>query len=75
MKGCHLEDGLPTLSSDLYGTWKLEVDGRTVAEGELPTLHTSPQSEETLNLDLPSLEFARGEEAFLTLAFAQQVLY
>lgn len=51
----------------LRGVWKLEVEGREIAAGELPVLDAAPGEWQTITLDLPA-EIAAGE-AFLMLQF------
>ena len=51
----------------LRGTWKLEVEGREVAAGELPVLNAQPGDWQTMTLDLPNE--IPGGEAFLRLQF------
>jgi beta-galactosidase len=54
----------------LRGSWRLAIDGRTVAEGKLPALATMPQSESKVPLRLPRLALKPGEEAFLHVTFS-----
>jgi beta-galactosidase len=54
----------------LRGRWRVAVDGRTVAEGELPRLKTAPRTEEKIPLALPALKLKPGEEAFLHVTFS-----
>ncbi|MFZ3008691.1 MAG: glycoside hydrolase family 2 TIM barrel-domain containing protein [Phenylobacterium sp.] len=58
-----------TTLADLAGTWALEVDGRVVAEGKLPSLATAPGATERVALDLPKPEIPPGQEAFLMVRF------
>jgi beta-galactosidase len=59
-----------TTLADLQGRWTLEVDGREVASGSLPTLGAEPAGGETVTLDLPRPSLAEGQEAFLSVRFA-----
>jgi len=59
-----------TTLSDLTGGWTLEVDGISVASGDLPALKTAPGQTETLTLPCPDLTLKPGQEAFLMLRFA-----
>lgn len=53
----------------LKGTWELKVSGRSVAQGELPPLHTAPQAIEDVPFKLPVFSVAPGEETFLNFHF------
>ncbi len=53
----------------LKGQWELKVNGRSIAQGELPTLHTAPQTVEDLAFTLPAFSIAPNEEAFLNFQF------
>ena len=52
----------------LRGEWNLEVEGREVARGELPTLQVEPGQWQTMTLDLPTN--IEAGEAFLMLRFS-----
>jgi beta-galactosidase len=54
----------------LRGSWRIAVDGRTVAHGKLPRLRIAPQSVETVPLKRPRLALKPGEEAFLHITFS-----
>lgn len=54
----------------LRGAWRLAVDGRAVAEGELPRLNIAPQTTGKVALKLPRLALKPCEEAFLHLMFS-----
>jgi beta-galactosidase len=58
-----------TTLADLAGSWSLEVDGRTVASGDLPPVATPPGGCETIVLDLPRPAIRADQEAFLMIRF------
>jgi beta-galactosidase len=53
----------------LHGKWDLKVNGRVIAQGELPSLNTPPQAIEELAFPLPSFTIEPDEEAFLNFQF------
>lgn len=55
---------------DLAGTWTLEVDGQSIAGGDLPRLSTAPGTVDLVTLDLPDLTTLAGGDALLMLRFA-----
>jgi beta-galactosidase len=59
-----------TALDDLRGTWRLAVNGHTVAEGRLPVLKTAPQTTAKVPLVLPRVDLKPGDEAFLHVAFS-----
>ncbi len=55
--------------SDLRGEWTLEIDGKAIKSGKIPTLKTAPGQSETIGIKLPRPEMSRGQEAFLMVRF------
>ena len=55
----------------LRGTWKLEVEGREVASGELPRLEAAPGDWQTMTLDLPPT-MPPGEALVMLQFFARE---
>ncbi len=54
----------------LEGTWRLEVDGRTVQRGRFPRLALAPQTGSTCRLPIHKpVRMRRGEAAHLCLSF------
>jgi len=54
----------------LRGTWRLAVNGATVAEGALRPLKIAPQTTAKVPIRLPRLDLNPGDEAFLHVTFA-----
>ena len=55
----------------LRGTWRLEVEGREIASGELPVLGAAPGDWQAMTLDLPD-EMPNGEALVLLQFFARE---
>lgn len=53
----------------IRGEWELKVNGSRKAKGKLPVLRTAPQKGERIDLKLPAVTVAAGQEAFLDLRF------
>ncbi len=49
----------------LTASWRLEVDGKTIAKGDLPRLNLKPQEFRAFKIPFPAPAVARGCEAFL----------
>ena len=58
-----------TLEDAVSGHWKVEANGKRVAEGEVPIFGIAPKQEKTVALDLPEIIPEVGKEYFLTLEF------
>jgi beta-galactosidase len=58
-----------TTLEGLRGTWEVKVDGEVLAQGKLPVLTTAPRQNENVQLTLPQLSLASGQEAFLNVRF------
>jgi beta-galactosidase len=54
----------------LKGSWRLEVEGRTVQQGDLPAMAIAPQESITVKIPLRKQPLRPGEEAFVVLSFA-----
>ncbi len=65
VKNCQYFAGLERFK----GRWRIAVNGKNVAEGQLPTLQTRPQTVEIVPLDLPEYTLTAGDEAFLHVSF------
>ncbi|MGE4490393.1 MAG: glycoside hydrolase family 2 TIM barrel-domain containing protein [Kiritimatiellales bacterium] len=63
------------LDEKVSGHWKLEADGVSVAEGDVPDLAIPPHQEQSASLDLPPLDVADGKEYFLTVSFLAKENY
>ncbi len=59
-----------TTLEDLTVTWRLEVEGRSIAEGALPTLTTAPGETQLISLPLPPRARDDAREAYIMLRFA-----
>ena len=60
-----------TSLADLAGAWVLEIEGRAVARGDLPTLDIAPGEGRVLPIDLGVQVRRPGEEAFIRFSFTQ----
>lgn len=58
-----------TLGDAVSGEWKIEANGKTIAQGKLPFLGVAPHAGQSLSLDLPSIVPEVGTEYFLTFEF------
>jgi beta-galactosidase len=63
------------LGKKVSNHWKLEADGRTVAEGKVPNLGTAPHAEQTVTIDLPENLPALGSDVFITFEFRAEKNY
>tara|TARA_R100000027_G_scaffold37442_1_gene27532 strand:+ start:6867 stop:10064 length:3198 start_codon:yes stop_codon:yes gene_type:complete len=60
-----------TSLENFRGQWKVEAEGKTVAQGDLPVLPTEPGARTTVTLDLQdSLRTAENEEVWLQITFS-----
>jgi beta-galactosidase len=57
------------LGKNVSGHWKIEADGRPVAEGELPNLGMAPHTGQTVTVDLPKNFPNPGKDVFITFEF------
>ena len=48
-------------------SWRVEVDGVMVAEGNLPDLALAPEEDASVDLSIPDVDVAAQEESFLTV--------
>lgn len=60
------------LSDAVSGSWKIEANGKGVAEGRIPDLNIQPHASETILLHFPPISPQAGMEYFLTLEFRAQ---
>jgi beta-galactosidase/beta-glucuronidase len=56
--------------SGLNGAWELAADGEVLQQGQLPRLHTLPQSSEIVSLPIQPPALNPGAECFLTVRFS-----
>jgi len=63
------------LGETVSGHWKIEANGKPVAEGDVPIAGIAPRSEKTVSLDLPKIIPETGIEYFLTLEFRAKKNY
>ena len=63
------------LGDAVSGQWKIEVNGKQIAEGEVPDIGIAPHTERTVSLELPALVPAAGQEYFLTVEFRAKKNY
>ena len=64
-----------TLGDAVSGHWKIEANGKQVAEGKVPNLEIAPHTERTVSLELPGIVPEAGQEYFLTLEFRAKKNY
>jgi len=57
------------ISDLVYGTWILQANGRTIAEGSIPALGVAPHTEQQFSIWLPEIAKAPGTEYLLTMSF------
>ncbi len=48
--------------------WTASIDGKTVAQGELPKVAAKPAGKTTIDLPVPSLELENGQRLFVRIA-------
>ncbi|MCF7863384.1 MAG: DUF4981 domain-containing protein, partial [Kiritimatiellales bacterium] len=58
-----------TLGDAVSGDWKVEANGKMIAQGKLPYLGIAPHAEQAFSLDLPAIVPEAGTEYFLTFEF------
>ena len=63
------------IGNNVSGHWKLEADGKPVADGKLPTLGIAPHSEQTVTIDLPKDFPNLGKDLFVTFEFRAKKEY
>jgi len=56
--------------SGLRGSWRVDVDGKTVQRGTLNTLRTKPDEAQDVSIALKEPKLLAGQECFLTVSFA-----
>jgi beta-galactosidase len=64
-----------TLGDNISGSWKVEADGKKIADGKIEADGIAPHTDKTISLKLPEITAEAGKEYFLTVEFTANKNY